>query len=334
MGEIETFLALIWYLLLGLILMFYVVTDGFDLGVGVLTLIQRDELQQGRMMHSLHGIWDANETWLILFGGALFGAFPKAYAEVLHALYIPIMLMLAGLILRGVAFEFYGIDRRKWGLAFGIGSLLAAFAQGLSLGAIIGGLPVPSIEATYSIWAWVTPFNLVVAVGVVAGYALLGAGYLILKTQGSLREQSRHWCRWAAWISLLVAALVTVATPVFHGYIARRWFSMDLVYLAAMPILALFLYYKLHRSLVMDNDYLPFTWGVLIFIISFTGLAVSLYPYLIPPVVTIYDAASSNATLVFMLVGIGMLIPVMLVYNGYQYLVLRGKLPSGEAKYE
>lgn len=331
MTEIHNFLAMVWYLLLGLILVFYVVTDGFDLGVGILSLLHKELGGRRQMMETLHGVWDANETWLVLFGGALFGAFPRVYAELLHALYVPIMIMLLGLILRGVAFEFFTGENRGWSLAFGIGSLLAALAQGLMLGAVIGGLANQAGDISYNTWTWLSPFSMVVAGGVVAGYAMLGAAYLIIKTKGPLQQSSRRWCRWAAWVSLLAAVIVTLATPLFHDYIARRWFSgTHIVYFVVLPVVALFMYRKLLVALRGKRDYSPFTWSIFIFIISFVGLAISLYPYLIPSALSIFDAASSSETLVFMLVGIGMLIPVMLVYNAYQYLALHGRFQPDE----
>lgn len=336
MTDIHFFLAAVWFILLGLILMLYVVTDGFDLGVGILSLFEPDYQQRTRMMAGLNGIWDANETWLVLFGGALFGAFPSVYALVLHALYIPITAMLFGLILRGVAFEFraHARSRRIWNLAFGSGSLLAALAQGYALGAVIGGLPVTDGEFSGSVWSWLSPFSSIVALGVAAGYALLGATYLIIKTQGELQQTCRRWSRWAAWAMLGAAVVVTIATPLLHPYIARRWFTMpDLFFLAPLPVVALAAFSRLLRTLRGAQDYSPFTWSVLIFVSSFAGLAVSLYPYLVPPAIMFADAASSSTTLVFMLVGIGMLIPVMLIYNGYQYLVFRGKLLSDDEHY-
>jgi cytochrome d ubiquinol oxidase subunit II len=333
MVDIHLFLANVWFLLLGLILMFYVVTDGFDLGVGILSLFERDNDRRTQMMTGLKGIWDANETWLILFGGALFGAFPAVYALVLQALYIPITAILFGLILRGVAFEFraHACSKRVWTLAFGGGSLLTTLAQGYALGGLIGGLSVADGQFTGTVWSWLSPFSTMVAMGVAAGYALLGGTYLIIKTQGKLQSINRKRSRWAAWIMLSAAAVVTIATPLLHSYITQRWFrAPDVLYLVPLPAIALGAFTMLMQSLRRGYEISPFVWSLVIFVASFVGLAVSLYPYLLPPALTLAATASSSVTLVFMLVGIGMLIPVMLVYNGYQYLVFRGKLVREE----
>jgi cytochrome d ubiquinol oxidase subunit II len=326
---VHTFLAEIWYLLLGFILILYVITDGFDLGIGLLVLLERDESRRTGMMAGISGVWDANETWLVLFGGALFGAFPVVYAITLHALYIPVSAMLFGLIMRGIAFEYrvHAHNKRSWTLAFGGGSLIVALAQGYMLGGVIAGLPVEGGEFAGGMWSWLGLFSTVVAVGVAAGYALLGGTFLIIKTEGELQESSRRRSRHAAWIMLAAAAYVTIATPLAYHYIAQRWFSVPHVFLLAMlPLAALVAWIRLMQTLGRGNEYAPFIWSTCIFIVSFVGLAVSLYPYLVPPVVSLAEAASSSTTLVFMLAGIGMLLPVMLVYNGFQYLVFRGKI--------
>jgi len=327
--DIHSFLADIWYLLLGVILMLYVITDGFDLGVGALSLFERDEDRRTEMMAGMSGVWDANETWLVLFGGALFGAFPVVYAATLQALYVPISAMLFGLIMRGIAFEFraHARDKRIWTLMFGAGSLTAALAQGCALGGVIGGLPVAGSQFTGNLWSWLSPFSIVVAVGVAAGYALLGGTYLIIKTEAGLQLSSRRRSRVAAWIMLSAAVFVSVATPLSHEYVANRWFSIpELLFLAPLPAAALGAFVMLMRALDRGYEVSPFVWTLAIFVTSFVGLAESLYPYLVPSAFTVAEAASSSATLVFMLVGIGMLIPVMLVYNGYQYLVFGGKI--------
>ena len=218
--DVHSFLATTCYLLLGVILMLYVITDGFDLGVGILSLFEREEGRRTEMMAVINGVWDANETWLVLFGVALFGAFPVVYTVMLHALYIPLGMMLLALILRGVAVVIreHARSQRLWSLAFGGGSLVAALAQGYALGGIIGGLPVADGEFTGSAWSWLSPFSTVVAVGVAAGYALLGGGYLIIRTRGGLQSASRRRSRYAAWIMLFAAAAVTSVTPVLYHY--------------------------------------------------------------------------------------------------------------------
>jgi cytochrome d ubiquinol oxidase subunit II len=314
------------------VLVFYVVLDGFDLGVGVLSLFTRDEQRRSIMMASLGYIWDANETWLVILGGTLFGAFPPAYGIMLPALYIPILVMIFGLIFRGVAFEFRENARNKlpWNLSFGLGSLLAALAQGFALGGIIGGIRVEGQQFAGGLWDWFTPFSVLVAVGVVFGYVLLGATYLVIKTEGDLQRRSAHQAQIAAPLMLLAAAGVTVWTPILHEYVAQRWFTLpNFFYISLLPLLALGCYAMLHRSLARSYERTPFFWSLGLFLFSFIGLAVSLYPHIVPTTVTIAMAAASPKTQVFMLTGISMLIPLMLGYNAYQYVVFRGKVRVG-----
>jgi cytochrome d ubiquinol oxidase subunit II len=326
---LQQFLGNIWFFLVGLMLVLYVVLDGFDLGVGILSLFGNDEERRGIMMASLGSVWDANETWLVVLGGALFGAFPLVYGVALHALYIPVMLMIFGLIFRGVAFEFHAHARHKapWGVAFGTGSLLAAGCQGLILGAIVGGLPVEDNHFAGGLWDWFQPFPLVVAAGVISGYVLLGATFLIIKTTGEIQARCYRLARNSAWAMLGAAAAVTIWTPVMHDHIASKWFSLPaFFYIAPLPLVAMLAFLMLMLSLHKGREHAPFVYSLIVFLCSFAGLAVSLYPYLLPPDVTITDAAASPGTLVFMLTGIGMLLPIMLIYNGYQYFVFRGKL--------
>jgi cytochrome d ubiquinol oxidase subunit II len=328
---VHHFLADIWFGLIGLLLILYVVLDGFDLGVGVLSLGARDDNERGIMMACLGSVWDANETWLVLFGGALFGAFPGVYATALHALYIPIMAALFGLVFRAVAFEFRENSRRKhfWNLAFGAGSLLAAIAQGFALGAIISGIPVGPHGFTGGVFDWFSPFSLLVAVGVVCGYMLLGATYLIVKTTGQVQSRLFPVASLVAWLTVAVGMGVSLWTPLKFDYVRDKWFGENLYALGLLPLCAAITFGVLLYSLKRRHEYAPFAWSILIFLFSFVGLAASLYPNIIPPDVTVYGAASSGKTLVFMLSGIGMLIPVMLIYNGYQYLVFRGKVEKG-----
>jgi cytochrome d ubiquinol oxidase subunit II len=338
MDSVHDFLAQIWFFLAGLMLVLYVVLDGFDLGVGVLSLFERDEQRRGVTMASLGSTWDANETWLVMLGGTLFGAFPLVYGVVLHALYIPVMTMIFGLVFRGVAFEFREHSRTKlpWNIAFGGGSLVAAASQGFLLGGLIGGIPVRGARFDGGPWDWFSAFSVLTAVGVVAGYSLLGATYLILKTEDVVQRRSRRQAKFAAVAMLGAAAVVTVWTPVAHEFVARKWFSLpSFFYFAWLPALALLSFWRLWRALDRGYEHAPFFWTLGIFLASFVGLAASLSPYAIPHTITVSEAASSSKTLVFMLAGIGILIPVMLIYNGYQYMVFRGKVRSlgyGEAE--
>ena len=324
-------LADIWYAILGLFLALYVVLDGFTLGVGILSLFTRDESRRNTQMASLSSVWDANETWLVVFGGALFGAFPVMYGVVLHSLYIPVTVMLFALIFRGVAFEYHDRSgtQRFWRAGFGIGSLLAAAAQGYALGALLGGLPVHNGVFIGSVWHWFSPFASLAALGVVFGYALLGAAYLVIKTDGALQTQSRKFARYSGWLTMAVGALISVWTPLRFEYVFTRWFSWpETLYFAPLPVAAVACFVLLLRALRRQHEYMPFLWSVGIFLTSFGGLAVTLYPYLIPNTLSIHEAAAPPITLTFMLVGIGTLIPVMLTYNAYQYRVFRGKVST------
>ena len=321
-------LASIWFLIIGLFLVFYVVLDGFDLGVGVLSLFV-DERRRAVMMASLGSIWDANETWLVVIGGTLFGAFPLAYGLILHGLYIPVILMLLGFMLRGVSFEFHALSRRKafWGAMFGAGSLLAAVAQGFALGGLLNGIRVANDLFAGSIWDWLSPFSIIVVLGVVAGYSMLGSAYLIIKTQDDIQRGCYRRGQLLAGLMLAVGAVVTVWTPLQFPAIAARWFSTPgLYFFAPLPLLALASFGMLLRALRRQFEVAPFVWTTLIFVFSFAGLAATWFPYIVPGYVTIDQAASDSSTLVFMLVGIGMLIPVMIAYNVYQYVVFRGKV--------
>jgi cytochrome d ubiquinol oxidase subunit II len=328
--QLHHVLATVWFLIIGLFMVFYVVLDGFDLGVGVLSLFA-GERRRSVMMASLGSIWDANETWLVVIGGTLFGAFPLAYGTVLHGLYIPIILMLLGFMLRGVSFEFHELSQRKafWGAMFGVGSLLAAVAQGFALGGLLAGVKVSAGVFSGSIWDFVSPFSLIVVLGVVAGYSMLGSTYLIIKTQDEMQTGCYRRGRLLAWIMLGVGAVVTVWTPLQYPAIFARWLTTPNVYFfAVLPALAGLSFVMLLRALKRRAEVAPFVWTMLIFLFSFAGLAATWYPYIVPGSVTIDQAASDSSTLVFMLIGIGMLIPVMITYNVYQYIVFRGKVDA------
>jgi cytochrome bd ubiquinol oxidase subunit II len=331
MTSAHSLLVDIWLVFLGLFLTLYVVLDGFDLGIGVLSLFVRGVERRGIMVASLSSVWDANETWLVVLGGALFGAFPVVYAVALHALYLPLIIMIFALIFRGVAFEFREHSRARWlwDFAFGLGSLVAALCQGFALGGLIGGLNVMNGRFVGGVFDWLSPFSMLVALGVVFGYVLLGSTYLIIKTEGIQQERSVVIAWVAGALMLAVAAGVSVWTPVLHLYVAEKWFGHGLVTgFILPPAFAILCSAMLARALWKRYELAPFVWSVGIFVGSLIGLTASLYPYLIPRRITAVAAASDDMTLVFMMVGIGMLIPVMIAYNVYQYLVFRGKVRS------
>lgn len=328
MSNVQFFLINIWLVFLGLFLTFYVVLDGFDLGIGVLSLFVREDERRGIMMASLSSIWDANESWLVVLGGALFGAFPAVYAITLNALYLPITVMIFALIFRGVAFEFREHSKRRtWDLAFGLGSLMAALCQGFTLGGLIAGPAVHDARFAGGALDWFSPFSVLVALGVVFGYVLLGATYLIVKTEGEAQRHARRTAWIAGALMLAAAAGVSIWTPLIYPFVRQKWFGGGMVSpFLVPPLFALLSSAMLARALRKRYERAPFLWSVGIFLVSLIGLAASLYPYLVPESVSAYTVASDSLTLVFMMLGIGMLIPVMIAYNAYQYVVFRGKV--------
>ncbi|MGD0959381.1 MAG: cytochrome d ubiquinol oxidase subunit II [Methylomonas sp.] len=328
-NEIHMMLANIWFLIIGLMLLLYVILDGFDLGVGVLTLFTGDDKHRAIMMTSLESIWDANETWLVLLGGALFGAFPLVFAIALKALYIPVMFMLFALIFRGFAFEFrhHSHNTAPWTQGFGYSSLLASLAQGIAFGGLISGLITADSNAQINVWEWLTPFSALVALGVVAGYSLLGATYLIMKTEGAIQAVSIRQAYVAAVLQLGILIAVILWIPSFNPYFASRWNDHAIgFYLNFFLILAVLAFILLLRALRRRQEVRAFCWSVIISLAAFTAVTIGYYPYMIPASITLMHAASSSKTLIFMLLGIGFLIPVMLIYSGYQYMVFRGKI--------
>ncbi len=324
------FLPEVWFVILGLFLFLYVMLDGFDLGVGILSLTSSDERRRGMLMTSLGNIWDANETWLVVMAGALFGAFPLAYGTILSALYIPIFMMIFGLIFRAVAFEFREHSDRKflWNFAFGAGSFVAALGQGFTLGSVIEGISVDEAgHFTGSTWDWLDWRSVLVALTLIQGYVLIGSTYLILKTEGELQKTHFRTAKLATITTLVGAVLITIVTPVFYESARLRLFSPQLRYVfVAIPLLGLLLVGFLYRSLSLEEERTPFIWTILIFLLTFLGLGLIVFPYIIPTQITIYQAAASPSALVFMVIFVGFLIPIMLFYNIYQYVVFRGKV--------
>ncbi|MDJ0618818.1 MAG: cytochrome d ubiquinol oxidase subunit II [Calothrix sp. MO_192.B10] len=333
METLTYFLPQVWFAILALFLFLYVMLDGFDLGVGILSLTASSEERRGILMTSLGNVWDANETWLVLMGGALFGAFPLAYSTILTALYIPILMMIFGFIFRAVAFEFREHARRKvfWNLAFGAGSFLAALGQGLALGGVLAGIKVNTAgDFVGTTWDWLSLPSLLVALTLIQGYVLIGSTYLVWKTTGNLQQTHYKTALIAAWTTLLGAIAITAIAPIFYEYARQRLFTQPLVYIfAIIPILGILLIWQLITSLNKRQEKAPFFWTILLFLLTFIGLALVVFPYIIPTQITIYEAAASPSSLVFMLVFIGFLIPIMLAYNIYQYLVFRGKITGG-----
>ncbi|HEY9802198.1 MAG TPA: cytochrome d ubiquinol oxidase subunit II [Leptolyngbyaceae cyanobacterium] len=334
METLQYFLPQVWFVILALFLFLYVMLDGFDLGVGILSLTSSDEERRGILMTSLSNIWDANETWLVLMGGGLFGAFPLAYSTILSALYIPIIVMVFGLIFRAVAFEFRELSRRKlfWNFAFGAGSFAAALGQGFALGAVLKGIKVDETgHFIGSTWDWFSLPSVLVALTLIQGYVLIGSTYLVWKTTGELQETHYKTAKLAAWTTLIGAIFITVTTPIIYESARTRLFQQPLVYIfAIIPVLGVWLIWQLLQSLNRKEERAPFVWTILLFVLSFIGLGLIVFPYIIPPQITIYEASADPSSLVIMIIFIGFLIPVMLFYNIYQYIVFRGKVTGGQ----
>ncbi|MFL9961240.1 cytochrome d ubiquinol oxidase subunit II [Paraburkholderia sediminicola] len=316
----HSMLAVTWFGLLGLMLIFYVVTDGFDLGVGILSLLRNRRQDRDVMTQAIGHVWDANETWLVVLGGGLFGAFPTAYALLLQALYLPVMALIAGLIMRGAAIEFrHSVDHGPlWDKVFGLGSLIAAASQGVVLGKIITAFAPGELSGL---------FVVISAIGVVAGYSLLGATYLVKKTVGAIEQWARRLALLSAMLTVMVAVPLTAATWLFSTVGHDRWSQPGVLHLLiALGVAAALAFALIMASLYLGSARGPFLASVALFILSFAGLAISLFPDFIPGRLGIIEAASDSPTLVFMLIGIGLIFPVMIGYNLYQYYLFRGKV--------
>ncbi len=320
----------LWTGLLGLAIFYYVVFDGFDLGVGILYGFIPDESQRAIAMNTIAPIWDGNETWLVFGGLGLLAAFPIAFAIIIPAVYFPILIMLLALVFRGVAFEFrfkHSGLRRFWDRAFHAGSIVATYAQGVVLGAFIQGFKVNGTQFGGTSLDWITPFALLVGLALVFGYSLLGAGWIILKTEGELQQ----WARRAGMVALgavLVAILgVSIWTPLANAHIAQRWFNWpNIAYLAPVPIITALIAAAEWYGLTHRHDLLPFVGAIGLFLMSFVGMAISLWPMIVPYHFTLWQAASSPSTQAFLLIGTLFLLPIILMYTAWSYWVFRGKV--------
>ncbi len=326
-------LAMIWAGLIAFAVLAYVVLDGFDLGVGMLFAVERDPKMRDLMVHSIAPVWDGNETWLVLGGGGLFAVFPLAYATILPALYPAIIGMLLALVFRGVAFEFRvrAGNKRLWDIAFGVGSGLAGFCQGLTLGGLLQGIRVEHRAYAGGWWDWLTGFTVLCGVAVVIGYALLGACWLIWRTEGELQQRCRGYARWLGVMTFVLTGVVSLWTPLLHARFAARWFGWPGVLLTSpVPVLLAGLAWLFWRGLV-KGEVGPFLCALGWFVLGFAGLGISLFPLIVPPDITIWDAAGPDSSLRFLLAGTVVLVPLILGYTGYSYWLFRGKvrLPAG-----
>lgn len=324
-------LSLIWAVIIAFGVMMYVVMDGFDLGIGILFPFVKSEGERDVMMNTVAPVWDGNETWLVLGGAALFGAFPLAYAVVLSALYLPLIFMLLGLIFRGVAFEFRfkakAAKRHLWDKAFIGGSLTATFFQGVALGAYIDGFEVVDRVFVGGALGWLTPFSLFCGLALVAAYALLGCTWLIMKTAGRLQQQMHDMARPLVLVVLAVTGIVSLWTPLAHAEIAERWFSLpNIFWLMPVPLLVLLCTWALLRAVASNAHYSPFLLTLALIFLGYSGLGISLWPNIIPPSISIWEAAAPPQSQGFILVGALFIIPVILMYTAWSYYVFRGKV--------
>jgi cytochrome bd ubiquinol oxidase subunit II len=322
----------IWTAILAIGVFFYVALDGFDLGVGMLYNFAPDRRARDLLMNSIAPIWDGNETWLVLGSVGLFAAFPLAFAIIIPAVYFPILLMLLALIFRGLAFEFRYRDaehRTFWDYGFAAGSMLAAFAQGVFLGAFIQGFHVEGRQFAGGSFDCLTPFSLFTGLGLVSGYALLGAGWLVIKTEGTLQDWARTLGRRCLIGTTLAIAVVSLWTPLVDAHIAARWFSWpNLALLAPVPLLTAGLIGYAWRSLNNGSEYAPFLAGLGLVAMSYLGIAISLWPMIVPGYFSLEQAAASPSTQAFLLIGTLVLLPIILLYTGWSYWVFRGKVRS------
>lgn len=327
-------LPLIWAGVIAFGIFMYVVMDGFDLGIGILFPFFRDKEERDAMMNTVAPIWDGNETWLVLGGAGLFAAFPLAYSVVLTALYLPLVIMLIALIFRGVAFEFRFKAKRTryvWDAAFIGGSLVATFAQGVVLGAFVEGIKVENRQFAGGAFDWLAPFPLFCGAGLVAGYAMLGCAWLLMKTEGRLQHKMYKLMLPLTCLLLLFISAVSIWTPLTQPAIAQRWFTLpNLFYFIPVPTLVAVTVLGIVRAIQLKKDRQPFVLTLALIALAYTGLAISLWPNIVPPALSIWDASAPHSSQAFALVGVTIMVPIILIYTAYSYYVFRGKVRVGE----
>jgi cytochrome d ubiquinol oxidase subunit II len=339
MFSFENFLNLpmLWFVIIATAVILYVLLDGFDLGVGILFPFAPSDQCRDRMMNSIAPFWDGNETWLVLGGGGLFAAFPLAYAVLMPALYIPVILMLLGLIFRGVAFEFRykatGKSRRLWDYSFHFGSLVAAFMQGMFLGGLVQGIKVEGRSFAGGGLDWLNAFSVMTGFALVCGYALLGATWVVMKTDGTTQDWARRCANYVLFYVALFMGLVSLCMPLMNLDVRTLWFSSpNFAMLLPVPLLTLAMFATIWLDLRKQREYRPFFLSVGIFLMGYIGLGISLWPFVVPFEITIWQAAAAPESQSLLLVGTIIMLPVVLGYIGYCYYVFRGKV-SDEATY-
>lgn len=323
----------VWVSLVGLVVILYVILDGFSLGTGILFPTAKNEAERDILMNSIAPVWDVNQTWIVFGGGALFATFPTTYAVLFSALYVPLLTFIFGLIFRGIALEFRANSHRKiiWDRAFFIGSLIAVLAQGITLGAYISGIKTTGGVFSGGPFDWLTPFSVMVGIALVAGYILLGSTYLLIKTSGPVQERAYR----QAFASALAVAgfmlVVSVWTPLHFPEIQARWFSPPRVYFIwIFPLIGIISFILLIQRLKNRSDTAPFFFSIGLFLSAYLGLEAALYPYAVLPNITIFEAAAQRETLVFTLWGVVLVLPLVLGYTIYSYWIFRGKVQEAE----
>ena len=323
-------MIMFWVFVLTVSMLLYVLLDGFDLGVGILYGVTRDQERQRMMMSAVAPVWDGNETWLVSAGVVLWGAFPVVYATALSALYLPLLFMLAGLILRGVAFEFRAKAEQipaVWDVSFAAGSLLAAFMQGVMVGALVEGLPISNGKYTGSMWGWLSPFPVLCGAGLCVGYALLGACWLVMKCEGDLRDAAYRLIRYLSAGLLAFLIIVFVYALVADLRVMDRW--LERPYLFVFPAIAAVAAITMAAGVLRRQDKVPFPMVIIIFAAAFGTLAISFWPYMIPFTISIEEAAAPHSSLAFMFWGAGLFVfPVMLINTAISLSVFRGKVAA------
>ncbi len=330
----ESYLPVIWAAIIGLAVAMYVILDGFDLGIGILFPFAETDRERDQMMNSVAPFWDGNETWLVLGGAGLMVAFPLAYSIILPALYLPVIIMLLALVFRGVAFEFRWLgvtSKPHWTFAFAAGSALAAFCQGLILGGLIEGIKVENGAFAGGAFDWATPFAALCGLGLVAGYGLLGATWLVMKTDGIVAGRARIQAKRLLLVVLAFMAIVSIWTPFAFERIAARWFSLpNILFFWWVPAATLLVAFAAWRWLDAGREVLPFLATIALFLLGYLGLLISNFPYLVPPSLTIWQTAAAPATHIFMLMGTLVMLPIILGYMIFVYWIFGGKLREGE----
>jgi cytochrome d ubiquinol oxidase subunit II len=332
--DLTVLLPFIWATLIGVAVAFYVVLDGFDLGIGMLFPFAKDDAERDRMLAAIAPFWDGNETWLVLGGGGLLVAFPRAYSIIMPAFYLPLIFMLLALVFRGVTFEFRSLAQRKpfWNAVFAAASTIAGFCQGLVLGGLVQGVKIENGAYAGGPFDWLTPFGVLCGCGVVAGYALLGSTWLILKTDGDMARRAAVLAKELLVAVILFMAAVSIYTPLTVPRIAQRWLTMpDILYLSPVPILTALVAFAQWRAIEARREAAPFLATIALFVLGYLGLAISTFPYIVPPTLTIRDAAAAPSSQMFMLVGTLVLLPIVLGYTALTYWLFRGKVHEGAA---